>query len=57
MNNYIDKLESNKGLFNVTKNGNKQTVEFEVEKVLNALGYSSHMGIGIRHGIQKIELN
>ena len=57
MNNYIDKLESNKGVFNVTKNGNKQTVEFEVEKVLNALGYSSHMGIGIRHGIQKIELN
>lgn len=57
MNNYIDKLESNKEVFNVTKNGNKQTVEFEVEKVLNALGYSSHMGGGIRHGIQKIELN
>lgn len=57
MNNYIDKLESNKEVFNVTKNENKQTVEFEVEKVLNALGYSSHMGVGIRHGIQKIELN
>ena len=31
--------------------------DYNQEKVLNALGYSSHMGIGIRHGIQKIELN
>lgn len=57
MNSYVDKLESNKDVFSVIKSGNKQTVEFEVEKVLNALGYSTHMGVGIRHGIQKLELN
>lgn len=57
MNNYVDKLESNNDLFNVIKNESKLTVEFEVEKVLNALGYSSHMGVGIRNGIQKVELN
>ena len=54
---YVDKLASNMSLFKIyTENGN-QYVEYETIKVLNALGYSTHMGGGIVPGIKSINLS
>lgn len=55
-NEYIEKLMNNINLFNIYDENGIQYVEYEVEKVLNELGFSSHMGVGIKHGIQKIKI-
>ncbi len=54
---YVDKLTSNMNLFKIyTENGN-QYVEYETSEVLNALGYSTHMGVGIPQGSSIVKLS
>ena len=53
---YIEKLQNNMNIFNIYEENGIKYVEYEVEKVLNTLGYSSHMGVGIKQGIQTITI-
>jgi len=55
-NEYIDKLQDKTELFKIYEENENQYVEYEVSSVLKALGYSAHQGVGIKHGIQKLEI-
>lgn len=55
-NSYVGLLEKETKLFNIYTTNGKQYVEYTVEEVLNKLGLSSHMGVGIRQGVQKLEI-
>ena len=53
---YVTKLLNSMSLFNIYEENGNQYVEYETEKVLNALGYGTHMGNGIKLGVQKVQL-
>ena len=54
---YIEKLQNNMNIFNIYEENGIKYVEYEVEKVLNTLGYSSHMGVGIKQGVQIVNVS
>lgn len=53
---YIETLKSDQDLFYVFLKGSKVAVSYEQNKVLENLGMSSHMGIGLVSGYAEVEL-
>lgn len=53
---YIETLKSDQNLFYVFLKGSKVAVSYEQNKVLENLGMSSHMGVGLVSGYAEVEL-